>query len=67
VTRQVNGNGHGAPAAPTVGDLDGDGALEILVQSFEHGLDIYRLPGSVGGCAPWSTARGGSGRTGAID
>lgn len=29
------GNGNGAPAAPTVGDLDGDGELEIFVQTFE--------------------------------
>jgi hypothetical protein len=28
----TNGNGKGAPAAPTLGDLDGDGTLEIVVR-----------------------------------
>ena len=45
-----NGNGNGAPAAPTVGDLDGDGQLEIIVQTFDHGLDIFTVPGSGTNC-----------------
>jgi hypothetical protein len=59
-----NGNGNGAPAAPTVADLDGDGQLEIFVQTFDHGLDIYTVPGSGCDCILWSTARGGPLRTG---
>jgi hypothetical protein len=53
-----NGNGIGLPAAPGVGDLDGDGQLEIAVQSFDHGLDLFRVPGSGTKCLPWPTGRG---------
>ena len=60
-----NGNGNGAPAAPTVGDLTGDGQLEIFVQTFDHAMDVFTLPGSAPNCLLWSTARGGPLRTGA--
>jgi hypothetical protein len=60
-----NGNGNGAPAAPTIADLNGDGDLEILVQTFEHGLDIFTIPGSADNCLLWTTARGGPLRMGA--
>ena len=59
-----NGNGNGAPAAPTVGDLDGDGQLEIFVQTFDHGLDVFTVPGSSDNCILWATARGGPLRMG---
>lgn len=59
-----NGNGNGAPAAPSLGDLDGDGQLEILVQTFDHGLDIFTVPGSGTNCVLWPTARGGPLRVG---
>jgi hypothetical protein len=60
----MNGNGNGAPAAPAVGDLDGDGSLEIFVQTFEHGMDVFTVPGSAANCVLWSTARGGPLRMG---
>jgi hypothetical protein len=60
-----NGNGNGAPAAPTIADLDGDGQLEILVQTFDHGMDIFTIPGSGCDCLLWATARGGPLRMGA--
>jgi hypothetical protein len=60
----TNGNGNGAPAAPTVGDLDGDGQLEIFVQTFDHGMDVFTVPGSAANCLPWPTARGGPLRLG---
>ena len=59
-----NGNGNGAPAAPTLGDLDGDGELEIFVQTFEHGMDVFKVPGSSTNCLLWPTARGGPLRMG---
>ncbi len=59
-----NKNGNGGPAAPTVGDLDGDGQLEILVQTFDHGMDVFSVPGSASNCTLWSTARGGPLRNG---
>jgi hypothetical protein len=60
-----SGSGNGAPAAPTVDDLDGDGRLEVFVQTFDHGLDEFAIPGSARNCVPWGTARGGPLRTGA--
>jgi hypothetical protein len=61
---ESNGNGNGAPAAPAVGDLDGDGQLDVFVQTFEHGMDQYTIPGSAENCLLWSTARGGPLRMG---
>jgi hypothetical protein len=63
-TGEQNGNGNGAPAAPAVGDLDGDGQLEIFVQTFEHGMDVFTVPGSAENCMLWSTGRGGPLRMG---
>lgn len=63
-TGEQNGNGNGAPAAPAVGDLDGDGELEIFVQTFEHGMDVFTVPGSAGNCMLWPTGRGGPLRMG---
>src|SRR5215217_389838 len=37
-----DGNGIGIPAAPSVADIDRDGRLEIVVTTFDHGIDIYR-------------------------
>lgn len=54
----TNGNGIGVPAAPTVGDLDGDGQLEIAVSTFDHGVDVFTVPGSKTGCLLWPTGRG---------
>jgi hypothetical protein len=53
-----NGNGIGVPAAPSIGDLDGDGRLEIVLTTFDHGIDVFRVPGSGTGCLPWPTGRG---------
>jgi len=61
---EMNGNGNGAAAAPTVGDLDGDEELEIIVQTFEHAMDVFTVPGSAENCLLWATARGGPLRTG---
>ena len=51
-------------ASPLIADLDGDGQLEVLVQTFDHGLDEFTVPGSGTNCLPWSTARGGPWRMG---
>jgi hypothetical protein len=56
--QRANPNGVGVPAAPTIGDLDNDGQLEIALVTFDHGLDIYTVPGSGTGCRLWPTARG---------
>ncbi len=59
-----NGNGIGVPAAPSIADVDRDGRLEIVVSTFDHGLDVYRVPRSKPGRAPWATGRGGLLRAG---
>ncbi len=51
-------------ASPVVADLDGDGQLKIYVQTFDHGMDVFTVPGSAGNCLPWPTARGGTLRMG---
>ena len=53
-----DGNGIGVPAAPSIGDLNGDGTLEIVLTTFDHGIDVYTVPGSGSGCLPWPTGRG---------
>jgi hypothetical protein len=52
------GNGIGVPAAPSVADIDGDGNLEIVLLTFDHGVDVYTVPGSGSACLPWPTGRG---------
>ncbi len=54
----TDGNGIGVPAAPTIADLDGDGQLEIVVSTFDHGIDVFTVPGSGTSCMLWPTGRG---------
>jgi hypothetical protein len=53
----TDGNGIGVPAAPSIGDLDGDGTLEIVLTTFDHGIDVFHVPGSGTNCLPWPTGR----------
>ena len=62
----IDGNGIGVPAAPTIADIDGDGQLEILAQTFDHGIDVFTVPGSGTSCVLWPTARGSYMRTGSV-
>jgi hypothetical protein len=68
VTRLRNqgqdGNGIGVAAAPSIGDLTGNGTLEIVLTTFDHGVDVYTVPGSGTGCLPWPTGRGNPLRNG---
>ncbi|HEX6761776.1 MAG TPA: FG-GAP and VCBS repeat-containing protein [Gaiellaceae bacterium] len=52
-----DGNGIGVPAAPSIGDLDGDGTVEIVLTTFDHGIDVFHVPGSGTNCLPWPTGR----------
>ncbi|MEW6745613.1 MAG: VCBS repeat-containing protein [Planctomycetota bacterium] len=61
-----NGNGNGAPAV-SVADLDGDGPLEIIVQTFDHGIDVFTVPGSSDNHLVWPTARGNLLRSGCAE
>jgi hypothetical protein len=60
-----NGNGIGIPAAPSIADIDRDGRLEIVVTTFDHGIDVYRVPRSRPNHLPWPTGRGSLLRNGA--
>ena len=53
-----DGNGIGVAAAPSIGDLTGNGTLEIVLTTIDHGVDVYTVPGSGTGCLPWPTGRG---------
>ena len=54
----TNGNGKAAPAAPTPMDLNGDGTVEIVVQTFGSGCFVFTAPGSAENQLLWSTGRG---------
>src|SRR5215217_3242356 len=60
-----DGNGIGVPAAPSIGDIDRDGRLEIVVSTFDHGIDVFRVPRSGTNGLPWPTGRGNLLRNGA--
>jgi FG-GAP-like repeat len=62
--QRVDGNGVGVPAAPSIADIDGDGRLEIVLTTFDHGIDVFRVPGSGTNCLVWPTGRGGLQRSG---
>ncbi len=52
--------GRGAMAVPTVGDVDGDGALEIVVSLKDDDGDealVFAVPGSSTNCVQWPTGR----------
>ena len=61
----TNGNGIGIPAAPSIADVNRDGKLEIVVTTFDHGIDVYRVPRSNSKSLPWPTGRGNLLRNGA--
>ena len=54
----ANGNGKGAPAAPTTMDLNGDGTVEIVVQTFGAGCFVFTVPDSAENQLLWPTGRG---------
>jgi hypothetical protein len=56
--QRANGNGVGVPAAPSIADLNGDGRLEIVLTTFDHGIDVFRVPRSGTNSLPWPTGRG---------
>jgi hypothetical protein len=61
----TDGNGVGVPAAPSIADLNGDRRLEIVLTTFDHGIDVYRVPRSGTNSLPWPTGRGNTLRNGA--
>ncbi len=57
----------GCLATPTIGDVDGDGQVEIVLGTVFAGLVVYDLPGAVLGSAPWPTGRHDYSRTGWVN
>jgi len=66
-TGNGNGNGCGGAAAPTVADINGDGQLEIITNTFDGRMIVWTVPGSSTNCLIWPTARGGYMRKGQPD
>jgi hypothetical protein len=48
----------GWSSSPGLVDLNGDGTLEIVLLTFDHGVDVFTVPGSGSSCLPWPTGRG---------
>ena len=52
----------GAMGVPTIGDVDGDGTLEIVValvdaETTKEDVLVFQVPGSKTNCLPWPTGR----------
>ncbi len=56
--------GRGSMAPPSIGDLDGDGKLELVISlkdtlgGGKGGVQIWDLPGATDNCVLWGTGRG---------
>jgi FG-GAP-like repeat len=53
-----SGTSDGALGAPTLGNIDSDAELEIVVGTINTGLVAYDLPGSANARVLWGTGRG---------
>jgi hypothetical protein len=69
---EIEIDGRGSMAAPSVRDLDGDGQLELVISlkdtlgGPDGGVQIWDLPGSSDNCVLWGTGRGNWMRTGYV-
>jgi hypothetical protein len=57
---------NGALAAPTLADIDGDGNLEVVVNTANSGVAAYKLPGTSNARILWGTGRNNYQRTGSF-
>jgi hypothetical protein len=58
------GSWSGGLAAPTLADIDGDGELEVIVNTVDAGVVAYDLPGTRYAHTLWPTGRGSYRRAG---
>jgi hypothetical protein len=69
---QVEIQGRGSMAAPTIADCDNDGALEIIISlkdtlgGGQGGVQIWDIPNSSANCILWGTGRGNFERQGHV-
>lgn len=71
VLHKITLPGRGAMAVPSIGDVDGDGQLEIVVslkdaQPDGNNVLVYSVPGSKPNCLLWPTGRGNLLRSGFV-
>ncbi|MEM8861259.1 MAG: VCBS repeat-containing protein, partial [Chloroflexota bacterium] len=59
-----SGNWNGGLAAPSLGNIDDDEDLEVVIGTFSSGVVAYDLPGSANARVLWGTGRGSYERTG---
>ena len=59
-----SGNWNGAPAAPTLANIDGDPDLELILNTAHSGFVAFDLPGTGSAKILWGTGRGNYQRTG---
>jgi len=57
-----SGSYNGALAAPTIGNIDGDPDLEVVIQTISSGIVAYDIPNSAGARIIWGTGRLNYGR-----
>lgn len=57
---------NGGLAAPTLDDIDGDGELEIVINTAHSGFVAYDLPGTADARVLWGTGRGSYHRFGGV-
>ncbi len=60
-------SGRGSMSVPAIADVNGDGALEIVVNLKDAAPDevlVFTVPGSASNCAPWPMGRGAMLRNG---
>jgi hypothetical protein len=54
----VGSDWNGALAAPTLGNIDTDQDLEIVINTAHSGIVAYNLPGTANAKVQWGTGRG---------
>jgi hypothetical protein len=57
---------NGGMAAPTLADIDGDGELDLIVNTAYSGVVAYDLPGTSSAKVQWGTGRGSFQRDGYV-